>query len=104
MVQNIPCEDDQSLLIETSSCTPSSFRTNYYSIEILHGVTAIILTYPLWCYHFSKICLFISLLNFPDWNYRFEWIQNIFIIFSLTTQLIELKHLHVSLYKYLFIL
>ena len=38
-------EDDQSLLIKTSSCTPSSFRTNYYSSEILHGVTAIILTY-----------------------------------------------------------
>ena len=31
-------EDDQSLLIETSSCTPSSF-------EILHGVTAVSLTY-----------------------------------------------------------
>ena len=37
--------DDQSLLIETSSCTPVLFRTNYYSIEILHGVTAIILIY-----------------------------------------------------------
>ena len=40
-----PPEDDQSLLIETSSCTPVLFRTNYYSIEIPHGVTAISLTY-----------------------------------------------------------
>ena len=27
------------------SCTPVLFRTNYYSIEIPHGVTAISLTY-----------------------------------------------------------
>ena len=42
-------EDDKSLLIETSSCTPVLFRTNYYSIEIPHGVTAIILTYTFMC-------------------------------------------------------
>ena len=44
-------EDDQSLLIETSVVPPVLFRTNYYSIEILHGVTANFLTYYYYYYH-----------------------------------------------------
>ena len=38
-----------SRLYDTLVVPPVLFRTNYYSIEILHGVTAIILTYLIIC-------------------------------------------------------